>query len=220
MRATRDLLRRRLHLVRTRGQLLAHIRGPISPARVRAAPGLSGNPGRRQRALCRSERPQEHRSRPRRRDRQPIGGAVGGWIRPPVGLSRGCCPTPIRSSATSRGCADAADPDRTCRTRAASLDVSRRQRRSGWGADGGRGGARHCPTPTTPTLSCRPFDGGPVVSRVVGATASDIAAVQAREPHAEWRGGSAVRSGLRGERPPEPALAMAPVHTGWGRSPR
>jgi len=60
MRATRDLLRRRLHLVRTRGQLLA---SPVPAAGVRAAHRVSGEPRRPDRTFPRPQRAQEHRSR-------------------------------------------------------------------------------------------------------------------------------------------------------------
>jgi hypothetical protein len=72
MRSTRDLLRRRLHLVLKRGELLAHSEhpGPIQPARLREAPGVPGEPGRRRRALPGSECAQKRRSR--RRAHRPI----------------------------------------------------------------------------------------------------------------------------------------------------
>ena len=62
MRSTRDLLRLRLHLVRKRGQLLAHIQNTraVSAARIRSAPRLSRQSGRCERALSRSECAQEH----------------------------------------------------------------------------------------------------------------------------------------------------------------
>ena len=66
MRATRDLIRRRLHLVRKRGQLLAHIqntRAQYNLPGVRAAARLSGQSRRRAGALRRSQRAQEHRRR-------------------------------------------------------------------------------------------------------------------------------------------------------------
>jgi hypothetical protein len=74
-------------------------------------------------------------------------GAVGGWIRPPVGLSRGCCPTPIRSSATSRGCADAASRIAPA-GRAPRRSMSRGGSVVGWCAGCGREEAG--------TVRCRP----------------------------------------------------------------
>jgi hypothetical protein len=56
--------------------------------------------------------------------------------------------------------------------------------------------------PTTPTHSCRLFDGGPFAGRVVGAPASDNAAIQASELRVErtrWVSGEAWATG--GETP-------------------
>jgi hypothetical protein len=67
MRPTRDLIRRRLHLVRKRGELLAHIqntRGAVQPSRLRAASRLSRQPRRGQRAFRRSECAERYRCRP------------------------------------------------------------------------------------------------------------------------------------------------------------
>ena len=66
MRATRDLIRRRLHLVRKRGQLLAHIqntRAQCRPAGLRTTARLSRQSRGRARALPGSECPQKHRRR-------------------------------------------------------------------------------------------------------------------------------------------------------------
>jgi hypothetical protein len=64
MRATRDLLRRRLHLVRKRGQLLAPIQNTNAQYNLPAFEkrlAYPGNRARRHRPLSRSERAQEHR---------------------------------------------------------------------------------------------------------------------------------------------------------------
>ena len=67
MRSTRDLLRRRLHFVRKRGQLLAHIQNTrsVQPRGIQAAARLPREPRRHRRVVCRSERAQERRCRSR-----------------------------------------------------------------------------------------------------------------------------------------------------------
>ena len=77
MRSTRDLLRRRLHLVRKRGELSPYpeYAGSVQPAGIRAASGLPRESRGRGRALLRPERAKEHRGgrdphRPVRRPRQ------------------------------------------------------------------------------------------------------------------------------------------------------
>src|SRR5688572_20927986 len=68
MRSTRDLLRRRLHLVRKRGQLLAHIqntRAQYNLPEFERPAGLSSQSRRRDRLFFGCECPQEHRSGPR-----------------------------------------------------------------------------------------------------------------------------------------------------------
>lgn len=64
MRSTRDLLRRRLHFVRKRGQLLAHIQNTRAqyqlPQFRRRQPRVSGELHGHQRAVPRPERAQEH----------------------------------------------------------------------------------------------------------------------------------------------------------------
>ena len=67
MRATRDLLRRRLHLVRRRGNLLAHIQNthhqynlPVPSAKI----AYKGQSRWCRRRLRRARCPQEHRGRP------------------------------------------------------------------------------------------------------------------------------------------------------------
>ena len=71
MRATRDLLRRRLHFRRKRAELLAHYpthHQPVQSARIRQAPHLPRQPHRRGRPLHRAECAAQHatRSRPPR----------------------------------------------------------------------------------------------------------------------------------------------------------
>ena len=66
MRATRDLLRRRLHLVRKRGQLLAHIQNTQAQYNLPAFGRRLAYPANRdgvRRALPRSECAEEYRSR-------------------------------------------------------------------------------------------------------------------------------------------------------------
>jgi transposase len=67
MRATRDLIRRRLHLVRKRGQLLAHIQNTRAQYNLPAFGRRLAYPAKsrgRAGALRRPERAQEHRRRP------------------------------------------------------------------------------------------------------------------------------------------------------------
>ena len=65
MRATRDLLRRRMHLARTTGRApgtRAEYQQPVQPASDWQKDCLQGQPRRRRRTLCRSGGAQEYRS--------------------------------------------------------------------------------------------------------------------------------------------------------------
>ena len=102
MRATRDLIRRRLHLVRKRGQLLAHIQNtraqynlPAFGRRLAYPANRDGRAG----ALRRSQRAEEHR---RRSD---VGGPVRHADHRPRAHHRHARPnvtTPTRSTACDR----------------------------------------------------------------------------------------------------------------------
>jgi hypothetical protein len=80
-------------------------------------------------------------------------GALEAWIRPPVGLPRGSCPTPIRRSGPPGGVLMRPSRTTPVRTPAAWLEVSGRHGVSKIRWLRSRGESRQCPMPTTPTHS-------------------------------------------------------------------